>query len=144
MADPKHVYEIYIRTTPEKLWHALTDPEFTAQYFHRVKSDFKEGSPISYSRSDGKTGIQGKVVVAQPPLRLVTTFSAVDEPFKNDRPSRVTWEIEKQADVCKLTLTHDDFDSETATFKGVQSGWPPKLSGLKTLLETGKALLPPR
>jgi uncharacterized protein YndB with AHSA1/START domain len=145
MADPKlkHVYEVFIRTTPEKLWQAITDPSFTKQYFYgsEVQSDFKTGSAVVWAGSDGKPMIDGKVIEADPPHRLVTTFKdrGIEE-MKDDRPSRVTWTIEKRGETCKLTLTHDDFDGETATYNGVQSGWNPVLSGLKTLLETGKAL----
>jgi uncharacterized protein YndB with AHSA1/START domain/DNA-binding transcriptional ArsR family regulator len=144
MADPKlkHVYEVYIRTTPEKLWQAITDPAFTKQFFYEssVKSDFKNGSAIVYSLADGKPMIEGKIIEADAPRRLVTTFSSRFGTDQNDRPSRVAWVIEKSGETCKLTLTHDDFDSETSTYKGVGPGWNPVLSGLKTLLETGKPL----
>lgn len=149
MADPKlkHLYEVYIRTTPEKLWQAITDSAFTKQYFYEtsVKSEFKTGSPVVYAGPDGKPMIEGKVIEADPPHRLVTTFAnRFGNEGLDDRPSRVTWLIEKKGETCKLTLTHDDFDSETATYKGVQSGWSPVLSGLKTLLETGKPLNIPK
>ena len=85
--------------------------------------------------------IEGKIVEIDPPRRLVQTFSCpAKEDTRNDRASRVTWTIELLGDVCKLTLVHDDFDGETATFKSVGPGWNPVLSGLKTLLETGKPL----
>lgn len=145
MADPKlkHVYEIYIRTTPERLWQAITDSAFTKQYFYEssVKSDFKAGSPLVYLSPNGKPMIEGKVIEADPPRRLVTTFAERSgEGGENDRPSRVTWLIEKKGETCRLTLTHDDFDGETKTYKSVGPGWNPVLSGLKTLLETGKPL----
>jgi len=145
MADPKlkHVYEIYIRAPPKQLWQAITDPVFTQQYFYgsSVKSTFKSGAPVTYADPDGGAMILGKVIEADPPHRLVTTFSNQYENIgKDDRPSRVTWLIEKKGETCKLTLTHDDFDGETATYKSVGPGWNPILSGLKTLLETGKPL----
>jgi uncharacterized protein YndB with AHSA1/START domain/DNA-binding transcriptional ArsR family regulator len=145
MADAKlkHVYEVYIRTTPEKLWQAITDPAFTRQYFYggEVKSDWKKGASYVHRAPDGRSMLEGKVVEIDPPRRLVQTFSATfGDDTKGDRPSRVTWLIEAKRDVCKLTLTHDDFDGETATYKSVGPGWNPVLSGLKTLLETGKPL----
>jgi uncharacterized protein YndB with AHSA1/START domain len=144
MAAPRHVYEVYIRTTPEKLWNAITNAEMTALYFHetRVESDWKPGSPILHRQQDGKPALEGNVIEVDRPRRLVTTFRFAQHPEgKKERPSRVTWEIEPQGEVCRLTLTHDDFDGETATYKEVERGWNPILSGLKTLLETGKPLI---
>jgi uncharacterized protein YndB with AHSA1/START domain len=140
---PQHVYELYIRTTPEKLWQAITDPAFVRQYFYEqtVESTWKAGASYVHHAPDGSVRIEGTIVEIDPPRRLVQTFScpAKDE-TKGDRASRVTWTIEKKDEVCKLTLVHDDFDGETATFKSVGRGWNPVLSGLKTLLETGKPL----
>jgi uncharacterized protein YndB with AHSA1/START domain len=145
-ASPKHVYEVYIRTTPQKLWDAITKPEFTRQYFYEssVQSDWRIGSSVVHENADGKPMLEGKVIEVDPPRRLVTTFASrygkgCDDASK-DRPSRVTWLIEQRGEACKLTLTHDDFDGETATYKSVGTGWNPVLSGLKTLLETGKPL----
>jgi uncharacterized protein YndB with AHSA1/START domain len=144
MNQPKHVYEVYIRTTPEKLWEAITRPEMTRHYYYGnlVESDWKVGSPVRLKTDDGKLSIDGKVLEVVPPFKLVTTFSAVhNAETAKDRPSRVTWEIEPRGEVCRLTLTHDDFDGITATYKQVEMGWNPLLSGLKTLLETGKPLV---
>jgi uncharacterized protein YndB with AHSA1/START domain len=95
-----------------------------------------------HANDEGEALLEGKVVEADPPRRLVTTFSATHDPkAQGDRPSRVTWLIEARGDACKLTLVHDDFDSETVTFTSVGPGWNPVLSGLKTLLETGKPLV---
>jgi uncharacterized protein YndB with AHSA1/START domain/DNA-binding transcriptional ArsR family regulator len=141
---PKHVYEIYIRTTPDKLWKAITDPAFIKQYFYEqtVESQWRRGSAYLHRAPDGATRIQGTIVEIDQPRRLVQTFACPDkEDTKSDRPSRVTWLIEKMGETCKLTLIHDDFDGETATFKSVGKGWNPVLSGLKTLLETGKPLV---
>ena len=144
MNAPKHVYEIYIRTTPELLWEAITRPEKTRQFFYAnaVESDWKVGSPVRHKAADGKLMLDGKVLEVVPRKKLVTTFSAVhDAGMAKDRPSRVTWEIEPRGEVCKLTLTHDDFDGITDTYKQVGPGWNPVLSGLKTLLETGQPLV---
>ena len=144
--SPKHVYEIYIRTTPEKLWEAITNSDLTAKYFYgtSVKSSFEKRSPIQYVNGKGETVIDGEVLEVVPHKRLVTTFIQAHNPAsRDDRASRVTWEIEPRGEVCKLTLTHDDFDGETSTYKSVGTGWNPILSGLKTLLETGKPLIIP-
>jgi uncharacterized protein YndB with AHSA1/START domain len=142
--DLNHVYEVYIRTTPDKLWQALTDGKTSKQYFYggTLKSDWKVGS--SMDLVDAETGsvmLANKILEIDPPRKLVHTFSSqVEDDQKQDRPSRVTWLIEPMGDVVKLTVTHDDFDAETSTFKSVKSGWGPVLSGLKTLLETGRPL----
>jgi uncharacterized protein YndB with AHSA1/START domain/DNA-binding transcriptional ArsR family regulator len=141
---PKHVYEVYIRTTPEKLWQAIIDPAFTRQYFHgqTVASTWARGARYEHRASDGSLRIEGEIVEIDPPRRLVQTFSCpAKEETRADRASRVTWLIEPMGEACKLTLTHDDFDGETATFKSVGSGWVPILSGLKTLIETGEPLV---
>jgi uncharacterized protein YndB with AHSA1/START domain/DNA-binding transcriptional ArsR family regulator len=143
VSPPRHLYEIFIRTTPEKLWEALTRPEMTEQYFYgsRLRTSLEPGAPLCYEGADGAPLIEGEVLEVVPLRRLVVTFRAVwAEQTRGDRPSRVTYEIEPRGEVCKLTLTHDDFDGETATYRSVGSGWNPVLSGLKTLLETGRPL----
>jgi len=143
MTPPKHVYEVYIKTTPDKLWEAITRGEMTQQYFYgtKVESDWKVGSSVRHMGPNGQVNLDGKVLEVQPGRKLVTTFAAVHNPASaKDRPSRVTWEIQSMGDVCKLTLTHDDFDGITQTYQDVAMGWNPVLSGLKTLLETGKPL----
>ena len=141
---PKHVYEVYIRTTPQKLWKAITDPAFVKQYFYEqtVESDWKAGSPYIHRAPDGTTRIEGSIIEIDPPRRLVQTFACpAKAETRSDRASRVTWLIEQLGETCRLTLTHDDFDGETATFHSVGKGWNPILSGLKTLLETGQPLV---
>ena len=142
--SPRHIYEVFIRTTPQKLWEAITRPDFTRQYFYQtsVKSDWKVGSPVAHLDGEGEPVLQGEVLEVDPPRRLVTTFKGLRSlEGSKDRPSRVTWQIEPRGEVCKLTLVHDDFDGETATYKSVGPGWNPILSGLKTLLETGQPLV---
>lgn len=139
---PTHVYEVYIRTTPEALWRAITDPDFTRKYFYgtAVSSEFEVGSPIRYL-DEGEPMLDGEILEIDPQRRLVTTFMMLhDEEAKRDKPSRVTWTIEPRGDVCKLTLVHA-FESETRTYHLTGPGWNPVLSGLKTLLETGKPLV---
>jgi len=143
MTPPKHVYEVYIRTTPEKLWEAITQAEKTRQYFYgtAVESEWKVGASVRHMGRNGEVNLDGKVLELVPGKKLVTTFAAMHNPESaKDRPSRVTWEIQSLGEVCKLTLTHDDFDGITQTYKQVGPGWNPVLSGLKTLLETGKPL----
>ncbi len=139
MGGPKLEYQVYIRTTPDKLWEAITKPEHTRGYFYglAVKSDWKPGSPIQHQSPDGQAALDGKVIEVNRGKKLVTTFSQAG--FQ-DRPSRVTWDIQAMGEVCLLTLIHDDFDGESQSYTSVRTGWNPVLSGLKTLLETGKPL----
>ena len=135
-----HRYEIYIRTTAKQLWKALTTGEMSRKYFYQapVKSTFEPGDPIQYlHHSDpSRVMIDGEVIEADPPNRLVHTFSF---PSNDDPPSTVTWDIEQMDGVCKLTLIHT-FDEQNETYRSVGNGWNPILSGLKTLLETGEQL----
>lgn len=139
---PSQVYEVFIRTTPERLWRALTDGELSRQYYFgwRVESDWEGGSPYCYRSAEGAASIAGEVLEADPPRRLVTTFQPRwDETVAAQAPSTVTFEIARMGDVCKLTLVHEGFDP--ASFEGFRSGWSRILSGLKTLLETGEPLV---
>jgi uncharacterized protein YndB with AHSA1/START domain len=139
---PRHVYEVYIKTTPERLWRAITDPAETQLYYYhtKVRSDWKPGSRMVYLDGD-EISLECKVLEIDPPNRLVHSFSAMFDPqLATERPSRVTWTIVQQGETCHLTVVHDDFDGETGTFREVQGGWPVILSGLKTLIETGQPL----
>jgi uncharacterized protein YndB with AHSA1/START domain/DNA-binding transcriptional ArsR family regulator len=137
--SPRHVYEVYIAATPERVWRALTDSELTKQYYYgnTVESDWKPGSPLIYRNPDGTTSIEGEVLEADPPRRLVHTFFF---PGTDESPSRCTWSIEPRGAASLLILTHDEFDGETSTYRSVEHGWVSVLSGIKTLLETGKPL----
>jgi uncharacterized protein YndB with AHSA1/START domain/DNA-binding transcriptional ArsR family regulator len=140
-APPKHVYEIYIQAPPERVWQAITDPDLSRQYYYRtgVYSDWKAGSPFRYSAGEGEPdSIVGEIVEIDPPRRLVHSFSFPSAP--DDAPSRVTWTLEPRGSATLLTLVHDEFDGETSTYRSVEHGWVPILSGLKTLLETGKPI----
>jgi uncharacterized protein YndB with AHSA1/START domain len=143
MSSPKHVYEIEIQAAPERVWHALTDGSLTERYFHhtRVESSWQAGASLVYRNPDGSVGIEGTILEADRPRRLVHTFHFPEDPGEAvERPSRVTWELEQHGPATVLRLTHDDFDGETKTYHGVAQGWVTVLSGLKTLLETGKEL----
>jgi uncharacterized protein YndB with AHSA1/START domain len=142
MERPKHVYKLYIRTTPEKLWSAITDPEQTRQYFFntRVISTWEPSASLEMIGGDGKVAVSGTVIEADPPRKLVHTFKEQHDPNAPDEsPSRVTWEIEPAGELCILTLVHDNFDGETQAYRNTGGGWPMVLSNLKTLLETGTA-----
>jgi uncharacterized protein YndB with AHSA1/START domain/DNA-binding transcriptional ArsR family regulator len=143
---PAHVEVTYIRATPEAIWRALTESEFTLRYYYAstVESDWTPGSPYVY-RIDGEPAIDGTVIEADPPRRLVTTFNATwDAEVAPDAPSRVTWEIDPAGPgVCKLTVIHDGFAAESATARQAASGWVYIIAGLKTLLETGEPMADP-
>lgn len=143
MSGLRHVWELEIKTTPEQLWQAITDPEFTQRYYHesRVYSDWNVGSPFLYVIDDRTVAIQGVVLEADPPKRLVLTFSMRYRPeLAADPPSRVTWEIEPVGDACKLTVVQDNFESETETYRTVGRGRQAILESMKSLLETGVPL----
>jgi uncharacterized protein YndB with AHSA1/START domain len=139
------VFEIYIRTTPERLWEAITDGDTRAKYNFgaRVDSDWKPGSHyvLGSPRADGPLA-EGEVIEADPPNRLVHTMTALwGDDVKAEGESRVTWEIEPVGDSCRLTVTHDQL-REGANDQ-LYGGWPMILSGLKTWLETGELLTTP-
>jgi len=139
------VYEIYIKTTPERLWKAITDPEMRSKYNFgvRIRSDWTPGSRYVSSHPAGPGPlVEGENLEVDPPRRLVQTMRALwDEDVKNEGTSRVTWEIEAVGDSCRLTVTHDQL-REGANDE-LYGGWPMILSGLKTLLETGELLTTP-
>jgi uncharacterized protein YndB with AHSA1/START domain len=139
---PSKVYEILIRTTPERLWQALTDGEITRLYrFNsRVESTWEPGAAYRFRDPQRGVLIEGEVLEADRPRRLVTTFRPLFDPARAAQPpSLVTWEIEPIGPACKLTLIHAGFDPDT--FDGLNAGWVRILSGLKTLLETGEPLV---
>jgi DNA-binding transcriptional ArsR family regulator len=139
------VFEIYIRTTPERLWEAITDPAIRQKYHFglAVESDWTAGSPyhLSHPAADQPL-IEGENIVVDRPRRLVQTMRALwGADAQRAGTSRVTWEIEPVGDSCRLTLTHDQLrESAPAELYG---GWPMVLSGLKTWLETGELLTTP-
>ena len=140
----RHVQQIHIRTSPERLWEAITRASDTRDYFYgtQVESSWNAGQPLTYRNPDGTLAAEGTVIEADPPRKLVHTFSALwDEAVAADPPHRVTWTIEATGDVCRLTVEHEGFTRDTATLKSVQGGLSVILDGLKTLLETGKPLM---
>jgi uncharacterized protein YndB with AHSA1/START domain/DNA-binding transcriptional ArsR family regulator len=139
------VFEIYIKTTPERLWEAITDPEQRAKYTFgvRVHSDWGEGSAYEGIPNGSSTPmLAGENLEVDPPHRLVQSFNALwSDDVKAEGTSRVTWEIEPVQDSCKLTVIHDQL--REGAHGEIFGGWPQILSGLKTLLETGESLTTP-
>ena len=153
MDKPKTVYVTYIVTTPEKLWEALTRPESTRQYFfgRAVESDWKVGSPFAYRMEDGGIDVKGKVLESDPPRRLAVTWEVewregLPEPFTPELlrslpETVVTFEIEPLGEVVRLTMTESHAGPiDDKLLEGGRRGWPVILSGLKSLLETGRPL----
>ena len=137
------IYEIYIKTTPEQLWHALTDTEMRSKYNFgmRVKSDWTTGSRYE-GTGGGHLLLEGENLEVDPPRRLVQSFRAVwGEDVKAEGTSRVTFDIKPVGDSCQLRVTHDQL-REGANDQ-LFGGWMMILSGLKTLLETGELLTTP-
>lgn len=146
MSKPEFVYTTYIETTPEKLWEALTSSEFSKRYWFgtEVRSDWKVGSPFALV-TDGKTSDTGEILEADRPRRLSYTFKhQLFEEMRDEPATRVVFIIEPLGNIVKLTVTHDGFVEGSKLLDAVSNGWPAILSGLKSLLETGKAFDIPR
>ena len=139
------VYEIYVRTTPERLWEAIVDPEIRAKYNFGagVYSDWTVGSRLDMGVAEHDTLLGGgQVLEVDPPRRLVHTMVALwGDDVKSEGETRVTWEIEPVGDSCHLTLTHDRM--REGANNQIYGGWPMILSGLKTWLESGELLTTP-
>ena len=138
------VFEIYIRTTPERLWEAITDTEIRSKYTFgaRFSSDFTAGARIEQTTPDGALLGDGEVLESDPPRRLVQTMRALwGDDVKAEGTSRVTWEIEPVGDSCCLRVVHDQL--REGANEQLFGGWPMILSGLKTWLESGELLTTP-
>jgi uncharacterized protein YndB with AHSA1/START domain len=157
MAQTEFVYSTYIRTTPEQLWRALTEPAFTLRYWGiGLRSEWKVGSPIllQWGPDEEFRDIEQIVLESDPYRRLsyrwhnyqrehAEMFGWSEERFAElvqEPLSKVTFDIEPFGETVKLTVVHDDFVRDSEMLKGVRDGWPAILSGLKTLLETGETL----
>ena len=143
MSDNIFVYVTYIRTTAEKLWAALTRPEFTHQFwFDTVQEcEWRPGSSWRLLAPDGRLADAGEVLEADPPRRLVLTWRHEMSPeMKAEGFSRLTYLLEQQGDTVKLTLTHEAPKRESKFLDSVSDGWPVILASLKSLLETGESL----
>ncbi len=142
-AAPDFVYDVYIRATPDAVWRAITESELTLRYFYAsaVESDWRPGSPYRMT-IEGELQIEGEILEAEPPRRLVQSWHGVwDQGMAADPPSRVAWEIEEtMPGVARLTMIHSGLVAGSPTLEQVTEGWPFILSGLKSVLETGKGL----
>ena len=144
MSGPKFVYLTFIRTTPQKLWSALTDPGFTKQYWFGVhhETDWKAGSPWKLVFADGRVADAGEIVESSPPRRLVIKWRNEFKPeLKAEGYSRCTIEIEPVNGAVKLAILHEIDAPGSKFIEAVSGGWPLILSNLKSLLETGKVVL---
>ncbi|MDR3622722.1 MAG: SRPBCC family protein [Paludisphaera borealis] len=143
MADSRFVYVTYIRTTPEKLWQALLDPEFTRQYWGGTwqESEWKPGASWRIMIPDGRVGDSGEILEIEPHRRLVLTWRNEFKPeLHAEGHSRLTYELEQHGDAVKLTLIHEMETPGSKLIQAVSTGWPAILSSLKSLLETGESL----
>lgn len=143
MTDETFVYVIYIRTTPEKLWDALTKAEFTRQYWCETWQDtaWEAGAAWKLMIPDGRVGDAGEIVEIDPPKRLVLKWRNEFIPeMKAEGYSRCVFELEPQGDTVKLTVVHTMEKPGTKFLQSVSGGWPAILSSLKSLLETGEPI----
>ncbi|MCM3926189.1 SRPBCC family protein [Frankia sp. AiPs1] len=156
MSSTEFVYITYIRTTPQGLWQALTDPDFTVRYWGAaLESDWRVGSPVVWRQSGVTVADPEQVVLAADPPRqlsytwhtftpeLAAAFGFADEfqaTVRAERRSRVVFDLKPVGATVQLTVVHTDFDPGSTVLESISGGWPAILSNLKTLLETGQTL----
>lgn len=134
MAVSDYVYVTDIATTPEKLWAALTGPEFWRQFSGPVETDWKSGSPIKYFLPDGKLYAVGVILESNPPYLLIQTWPNPEVEQGNDPIQRLTWKVEHSGSgTVKLTMLHENLNEKD--YQGVSQGWPSILGNLKCSLE---------
>ncbi|WP_328392139.1 SRPBCC family protein [Nocardia sp. NBC_00416] len=159
MSAPEFVYTTYIRTTPQQLWEALTEPAFTKRYWGATfDTDWRPGSRMVWHQQGWSSDDPEQVVLeAEPYTRLSYTWHTFDSRFAEafemepgdvaawgrEARSKVTFELESKGEVVKLTVVHNGFEPGSAVLAGISEGWPAIVAGLKTLLETGAALPEP-
>lgn len=140
MSKAEQIYTTYIKTTPEKLWDAITNPEFARQYWggNANFSDWKKGSKWQHQEFNTKAlFVGGEVLESNPPSRLVLTW---ENPEDSSDVSHVTFDIEKVQELVRLTVKHDRLKEGSGMAGSVSRGWPLVLSSLKSFLETGKPI----
>jgi uncharacterized protein YndB with AHSA1/START domain len=138
MSRPEHVFAIEIKATPEKVWEAITSPDWTRRYFHQtaIRSDWRKGSRVVWELPDGSPASDGEVLELEWPRRLVTTWLFHYDPqMAAETPSRVTWEIEDLGGACRLTVTHDRLEGAPKTSETVKGGWSLIIGGMRDALE---------
>lgn len=138
------VYVTFIRTTPEKLWKALTDPQFIRQYWFdtTVECAWKKGAPWKMTHADGTLTDSGEILEIDPPRRMVIRWVNKWKPeLEAEGPSRCTIELERVDDAVKLTITHEIDRPDSKLITAVSGGWPRIVSNLKSLLETGEVAI---
>jgi uncharacterized protein YndB with AHSA1/START domain len=143
MAESQFVYVTFIRTTAEKLWRALLEPEFTRQFWMNTtqESDWKPGASWRIVKPDGGTADGGEVVEIEPYRKLVLKWqNRLFPEMTAEGYSRMTYDLEQKGEMVKLTVTHQMEKSESKFIKAVSGGWPMILASLKSLLETGESL----
>ena len=137
------VYVTYIRSTPEKVFDAITNPDVARRYWgHENVSDWRPGSKWEHVRANDQRTVElvGKVIEVSPPTRLVITWANASQASDPSSHSRVTFEIEEYESMVRLTVTHNELEAGSGMANGIQKGWPVVLSSLKSLLETGRAI----
>jgi uncharacterized protein YndB with AHSA1/START domain len=137
------VYVTYIRSTPQKVFDAITKPEVARRYWgHENISDWKPGSPWQHVRADEGRAVQlvGKVIESSPPKRLVISWASPSQADDPAQVSRVSFDVVPYEDMVRLTVTHDELQVGGAMVSGISKGWPIVLSSLKSLLETGEGI----
>jgi uncharacterized protein YndB with AHSA1/START domain len=147
MAESQFVYVTFIRTTPEKLWNALIDPEFTRQFWVGTtqESEWKPGASWKLLKPNGTPADSGEIVEFDPPKRMVLTWQNHMFPdLEAEGFSQLTYELEPIGSSVRLTLTHEMNRKESKLVEKVSGGWPHILASLKSLLETGESLVETR
>ncbi|OAF06400.1 ATPase [Bradyrhizobium centrolobii] len=141
MSKPNYVYVTYIETSPEALWQALTDGDFTERYWfgHRITSDWTEGAPYRFT-NNGNPTVEGEVITFDPTRRLAYSWHNRKPEAAGEGISRVTFDLEARGKVVKLTVTHDELGEDGKTLRDISGGWPMVLSNLKSMLETGHTI----
>lgn len=138
-----YVYVTYIRTSPQKLWDALTTPEFQKQYWFGMhqECDWKPGSPWKMVFADGRVADSGEVIESSPPHKVVFRWrNEFRDELKSEGAALCTYQIERDGELCKLTVRHEIAAQPSKFIEAVAGGWPKILSSLKSLLETGTPL----
>lgn len=144
MERPEFVYVTYIATSPERVWNALIDADMTTKYWQNINvSDWRPGSKWEHRGTDKERTLRlvGKVVESAPPRRLVLTWAFPADEAREEKHTRVTFDIEPlDSGVVRLTVTHDRLEPGSEMLRGITAGWPKVLSSLKSLLEVGRPL----